>query len=78
MGMSMQDSADRGGETASRVWPDEGRHTDDQGGVQDPVLAVWIRSVLEEEGGVFHQAPFCGHEERRLTQRGALLHRAGA
>lgn len=52
--------------------------TYDQGRVLDLVLAVWVGAVLEQEGGVLHQTSRCCQEERRLTQRGALLHRLSA
>lgn len=61
-----------------RRQPDVGQPTYDQGRVLDLVLAVWVGAVLEQEGGVLHQTSRCCQEERRLTQRGALLHRLGA
>lgn len=55
-----------------------GRRTHDQGRVLDLVLAVRIGSVPEQEGHVVHQTSFCGQEEGRLAQGGALLHGLGA
>lgn len=58
----------------SAQWSILSSYTCQQRGVLLLVLAVGLSSVLEKEGGVFHQTLLYCQEERSLTTRSAAVH----